>query len=133
MPRSDDTIVLPQQATRADGVDPDAAMGRSGERAIFSHPGPVKTLQSGRWVAAIDVVLAKIIAVAVTFNDACSLLVMKNNDTVASLAITGLNQQMNLDPVPLTAESDLLWVQVSAAEGAVEDLTVFISFVAPPL
>jgi hypothetical protein len=124
-----DTITLPTQRVRADGIDPAV---EPYERAIFSHPGDITTMASGHWIAPVDVVTVKLIAVAVTFTSTCSLQLMKNNTIVATLEITGTQQQMALDPVRLTAEVDHLWVQVTADGGEVSNLTVFVSFAPAP-
>lgn len=140
MSRPGDTIVIPQRSTRADGVDPDIAKGSGGERAIFSHPGLVTDISSGRYVSASNVRTVKAIAVVAAYEeiDSCdagrSILFFKNDTQFGFMWISGLISQQVFDtPVDLIAEVDTLWLMVGGGDGAtVENLTVFVSFTATP-
>lgn len=137
----DGTIVIPMQTTRADGVDPDAAVAPI-ERAIFSHPGRLFMYESPSWISQVDVKLAKVVvmydvlmsavAIEVHINHSMVGYVNLINNTMPRKAIAGQDNAEGFLPANtvLLADVDQLTVIAgdSALNGAVSNLSVFVSF-----
>jgi len=140
--RSDDTIILPQTSTRADGVDPDKPECNCCERAAFHFHGQADGgMLSLQWLSDHDSEMTRL-AVAATFiaenydagapggDTPPTVIVHLDNGFDAEVFALVLPGRRAVSPVPAIGVheiEDFVWIELRGNFSAFKDISVFIS------
>lgn len=135
-PAAYDTIVMPTQMLRADGIPPVTAAGSCCERAIYKFPGHTAGL-SLPWIAGHDCLLLRMTVISSYDAEAYDgddgdvtptmALTIAPDDPFVYAPLVPYRLTVELPGLPVRESLDVVYVGLSGNHSAYQDLSVFIT------